>query len=77
MKVILFAIGTAVMPILMVFGFSIYVAASQPSPPPLVMSGSAGMMLGLVTLAGFLLCIAGLHRAFMARQRARLEATED
>jgi len=77
MKVILFAIGTAVMPILMVFGFSIYVAASQPSPPPLIMSGGAGMLLGLITLAGFIFCIAGLNRAFMARQRARLEATED
>jgi hypothetical protein len=77
MKVILFAIGTAVMPILMVFGFGIYVAASQPTPPPLIISGSAGMLLGLVTLVGFLLCIAGLHRAYMARQRARIEAEED
>ena len=77
MKVLLFAIGTTVMPLLMVFGFSIYVAASQPAPPPLIMSGTAGMLLGLVTLAGFLFCVAGLHRTFMARQRTRLEAAED
>ncbi len=77
MKVLLFAIGTTVMPILMVFGFGIYVVASQPTPPPLIMSGSAGMTLGLVTLVGFLFCIAGLHRAYMARQRARIEANKD
>lgn len=71
MKVLLFAVGTAVMPILMIFGFSIYIAANQPAPPPLIMSGAAGMTLGLVALAGFLACIVGLHRAFMARQRAR------
>ncbi|MFV0662971.1 hypothetical protein [Denitromonas sp.] len=77
MKVLLFALGTAVMPILMVFGFGIYIAANQPAPPPLIMSGGAGMTLGLVSLAGFLACIVGLHRAYMARQRARLEAAED
>ncbi|MBT0960739.1 hypothetical protein [Denitromonas iodatirespirans] len=76
MKVLLFAIGTAVMPILMVFGFGIYIASRQPVPPPLIIPGSAGLTLGLVTLVGFLACIVGLHRAFMARQRARQDSND-
>lgn len=76
MKVLLFAIGTAVMPVLMIFGFGIYIAAKQPSPPPLIMSGAAGMALGIAALAGLLACIVGLHRAFMARQRARQNAND-
>ena len=76
MKVLLFSVGTAIMPILMMFGFSIYIASDTAVPPTLPMSGAAGLLLGLLTTVGFLACIIGLHRSFMARQRERREGEQ-
>ncbi len=67
MKTLLYAIGTAIMPIAIVYGFGNYIAARIPDAPPVPLDATAALVTGIASTVAFALCVRGLHRSFMAR----------
>lgn len=77
MKPVLYAIGTALMPIAIVYGFGNYIAARQPNTPPPALDATSALVLGIASTVAFALCVRGLHRSFMARLNSRERPHEE
>ncbi len=77
MKTVLYAIGTATMPIAIVYGFSILIAARQANATRLPMDATSALVLGVASTVAFALCVRGLHRSFMARLEAKKRPDDD
>ena len=77
MKTLLYALGTATMPIAIVYGFSNYIAAQQPNTPPLPLDATSALVLGIASTVAFALCVRGLHRSFIARLDSKERPYDD